>query len=237
MNTRRITLSLGTGAGALLGAALLSGLTSPLASADAFGFEPIPAADFTELGVNVSTTNPAIIATLPAFGGHGTDTISYEFLANEDTTTSTFETPDLTGTTTPNPEFGEATELVNTYNNPLFTDTSTQVLGVSPDAPADAPVDGATTDTILLDPSLLGNNFGVFYESIPGATATAAPTVTTDLITPFGEVPLSGGLGGGLDSLLGSFGDLLGGSTADSLGSTGVDSLFTPLLDVLSSIL
>ncbi len=207
MNARRITLTLGTGAGALLGAALLSGLTSPLASADVFSFEPIPPADFAELGVNVSTTNPAIIATLPAFGGLGTDTVGYEFLANEDTTTGTFETPLLTGTTTANPEFGEASELVNTYSNPLFTDTSTQILGVSPDAPADAPVDGTTTDTILLDPSLLGNDFGVFYESIPGATATAVPTVTTDLITPFGEVPL----GGGLDSLLGSFGDLFGG--------------------------
>ena len=34
MNNRRIALGLGTGAGALLGAALLSGLTSPLAAAD-----------------------------------------------------------------------------------------------------------------------------------------------------------------------------------------------------------
>ena len=90
MNNRRIALGLGTGAGALLGAALLSGLTSPLAAADDFDFATILTSRSCRLGV---TSNPSD-RPLPAFGGLGTDTISYGNFANYDTGADGTSTPD-----------------------------------------------------------------------------------------------------------------------------------------------
>lgn len=210
MSNRRIALGLGTGAGALLGAALLSGLTSPIAAADdTFGFATIPPADLSALGV---TSNPG--ETLPAFGGLGTDTISYEYLANEDQTLSTATVPDFITDQT-NPDFGTETVLTNTYSNPIFTDTSTDVTAATGALDTANPLGdtvGTQTDTILLDPSS-GLDFGISLESVPSTTAGDAPTVTEDLITPLGNFPIS---------------DLLGGSDLSSLFSGGdLSSLFT----------
>jgi hypothetical protein len=225
MNNRRIALGLSTGAGALLGAAILSGLTSPIAAADDFAVEPIP------VPTGADYTNPETISTMPALGGLGTDTVSEEYLANYDVSGAT---PVLaTGT-----EAGYETELINTYSNPLFTDTSTDITSAfvipptSDDAGALAGNVGTETDTLLLDPSS-GEDFGISVLSVPSATAGDAPTVTEDLITPLGQFPitdLSSLLGGSdLTSLLGAsdVSSLLGGG--DLL--TGLD----PVLQLLTS--
>jgi hypothetical protein len=222
MNNRRIALGLGTGAGALLGAALLSGLTSPLAAADpitdTFAIDPVSA---------TLVTDP----TLTSFGGLGTDVITTEEYANFDTTPTTATLADNlngfapgsttvvdTGATYLQATGGEGTEevLTNTYSNPLFTDTSTDVTSAAltgvPGADADAGSlagnIGVETDTILLDPSS-GLDLGISLESVPSTTAGDAPTVTEDLITPLGNIPL----GDGLTSLLGAsdVSSLLGG--------------------------
>jgi hypothetical protein len=208
MNNRRITLGVGTGAGALLGAALL---TSPIAAADTF--DPYPA---------LGATNP-VTDTLPAYGGLGTDTISTETFANFDGTSL------ATG-----PAAGTLTELTNTYSNPIFTDTSTDITaatGVLDTANPLGDTVGTTTDTILLDPSS-GLDFGISLESVPGVGG-AAPTVTEDLITPLGQFPISGDLtsllgGSDLTSLLGGsdLTSLLGGSDLTSLlGGSDLTSL------------
>jgi hypothetical protein len=203
MTNRRIALGVGTGAGALLGAALLSGLTSPLAAADpttdVFAIDPVSGTLVTD--------------TLPAYGGLGTDVVTTEEFAN-------------------GPNAGTEDLLTNTYSNPLFTDTSTDVLNGTG---ALAGNDGFATDTILLDPSQLGSSdFGISLESVPGVGG-AAPTVTEDLITPLGQFPISGDLtsllgGSDLTSLLGGsdLTSLLGGSDLTSLlGGTDLTSLLT----------
>jgi hypothetical protein len=224
MNNRRIALGLGTGAGALLGAALLSGLAIPVAAADTFSIEPIP----VPVG-DVGVTNPETVATLPAFGGLGTDTISEEFLGNYDVPT--------TGTAflATGDNFGEEELLTNVYSNPLFTDTSTDVTQAigstgAPDTGALAGNLGVETDTLLFDPSS-GLDFGISLESVPGVSSDAAPTVTEDLITPLGNFPISDLLGGSdLTSLLGS-GDGLGSLLTGGDLLTGLD----PFVSLLTS--
>ncbi|HXB88880.1 MAG TPA: hypothetical protein VNW74_22805 [Mycobacterium sp.] len=245
MNNRRIALGLGTGAGALLGAALLSGVASPLAAADptdVFAVDPVTATDLSTFGALTgdATTNPYDITTLPAFGGLGTDTTETELLANYDTGVDGTSTPVLaTG-----PEAGSETELINIYSNPLFTDTSTDVTAafsapgvtenlVSPigsDSGALASNVGTETDTILLDPSS-GLDFGISLESVPSTISGDAPTVTEDLITPLGNFPISDLLGGSdLTSLLGS-GDGLGSLLTGGDLLTGLD----PFVSLLTS--
>jgi hypothetical protein len=218
MNNRRIALGLGTGAGALLGAALLSGLASPIAAADDYAVLPIP------VPTGADYTNPETVATMPAFGGLGTDTISEEFLANYDTGVDGTSTPvlaDVTGATTAaTGEAGEEEELINTYSNPLFTDTSTDITGIG----SLAGNTGVETDTLLIDPSQLGSSdFGISVESVPGVDG-AAPTVTEDLITPLGNIPL----GDDLTSLLGGtdLSSLLGGDLLAGLDPSSLLSLF-----------
>jgi hypothetical protein len=258
MNNRRIALGLGTGAGALLGAALLSGLASPVAAADTFSIDPVASTDLSnpliEAVTGDATTNPYDITTLPAFGGLGTDTVETEVLANYDTSGPTPVLADVSGATTQaTGEFGTETELINTYSNPIFTDTSTDVLSASGAPAITADVSsigsdsgplagnvGTETDTILLDPSS-GLDFGISLESVPGVSSDAAPTVTEDLITPLGNFPISDLLGGSdLTSLLGGgdgLGSLLGGG--DGLGSllTGGDLLtgLDPFVSLLTS--
>jgi hypothetical protein len=195
MNNRRIALGLGTGAGALLGAALLSGLTSPIAAADDYAILPDPA---------VGATNP-MTDTLPAFGGLGTDTISTETFANYDTGTDGTSTPLLALGN----EAGTLTDVTNTYSNPLFTDTSTDITAATGSLAGNL---GDETDTLLFDPSS-GEDFGISLVSVPGVGTDAAPVVTEDLITPVGNFPIS---------------DLLGGSDLSSLFSGGdLSSLFS----------
>jgi hypothetical protein len=212
MTNRRIALGVGTGAGALLGAALLSGLTSPLAAADDFAVDPVSGTSVTD--------------TLPAYGGLGTDAVNTQEFANFDIS-GTKPVEVLTA-----PNAGTEDLLTNTYSNPLFTDTSTDVLNGTG---ALAGNDGFATDTILLDPSQLGSSdFGISLESVPGVGG-AAPTVTEDLITPLGQFPISGDLtsllgGSDLTSLLGGsdLTSLLGGSDLTSLlGGTDLTSLLT----------
>jgi hypothetical protein len=213
MNNRRIALGLGTGAGALLGAALLSGLTSPIAAADDYAILPDPA---------VGATNP-MTDTLPAFGGLGTDTISTETFANYDTGTDGTSTPLLA----PEPEAGTLTDVTNTYSNPLFTDTSTDITAATGSLAGKL---GDETDTLLFDPSS-GEDFGISLVSVPGGGTDAAPVVTEDLITPVGNFPISDLLGGSDLSSLFSGGDLsslLGGSDLTSLlGGSDLTSLLT----------
>jgi hypothetical protein len=253
MSNRRIALGLGTGAGALLGAALLSGLASPLAVADTYTIDPVAPTDLSnsliEAVTGDATTNPYDITTLPAFGGLGTDTVETEVLANYDTSGPTPVLADVSGATTQaTGEFGTETELINTYSNPIFTDTSTDVLSASgaPAITADvsAPIGsdsgalagnvGTETDTILFDPSS-GLDFGISLESVPSTISGDAPTVTEDLITPFGSFPL----GDDLTSMLGGteLTSLLGGG--DGLGSllTGGDLLtgLDPFVSLLTS--
>jgi hypothetical protein len=234
MNTRRIALGLGTGAGALLGAALLSGLASPLAvadesSTDVFAIDPVS---------GTLVTDP----TLTAFGGLGTDVVTTEEFANFDTGTATTplatpELADVSGATT-QATGGAGTEelLTNTYSNPLFTDISTDVTSatttgvpVAGDVGSDATGSlagnvGFETDTIYLDPSALGDEFGISLESVPGVDG-AAPTVTEDLITPLGNIPL----GDGLTSMLG------GSDLSSLLGSGDVLTALDPVLQLLTA--
>jgi hypothetical protein len=168
------------------------------------------------------------VETLPAFSGLGTDTVTTEALANFDTSgpTPVIEAPTLAGE--PNPEFGTEEVLTNAYSNPIFTDTSTDVLSAT-GALDTTGVIGTETDTILLDPSS-GLDFGISLESVPGVGTDAAPTVTEDLITPFGSFPL-GDLGGGdLTSLLGG-GDGLGSLLTGGDLLTGLD----PIVSLLTS--
>jgi hypothetical protein len=125
--------------------------------------------------------------------------------------------------------------LVNTSSNPFFTDTSTDLTGVSgvfAAAGADAATVGTTTDTIYFDPSLLGDDFGLSLTSVPGVGTDVAPTVTEDLITPLGSFPLGDLLGGdSLTSLLGGGSDGLGSMLTGGDLLTGLD----PFLQVLTA--
>src|SRR5580693_2807134 len=121
MSNRRIALGLGTGAGALLGAALLSGLTSPIAAADTttdvFAIDPVSSTLVTD--------------TLPAFGGLGTDTITTEEFANTDTSTTPASLANNVETdSAATGGAGSEDVVTNTYSNPLFTDTSAEVTEV-----------------------------------------------------------------------------------------------------------
>jgi hypothetical protein len=236
MSNRRIALGLGTGAGALLGAALLSGLTSPLAAAgpesstDTFTIDPVS---------STLVTDP----TLTAFGGYGTDTVTTEEYVLFDTTQN--EVADVTGSTTEATGApGTEEVLTNTYSTPLFTDISTDVTSATTtgvptagDVGSDATGSlagnvGYETDAIYLDPSQLGEDWGITLESVPSATSGGEPTVTTDIIIDGEQYPLSdplSSLGAGTDlsslfsgadlsSLLGG-GDLLSDALSGLLGS------------------
>jgi hypothetical protein len=56
------------------------------------------------------------------FTGIGPVLDAPQFLANHDTTTGAFVTDSTS------PEFGLESQLINIHSNPIFTDTSTQVL-------------------------------------------------------------------------------------------------------------
>ncbi len=106
--------------------------------------------------------------------------------------------------------------VTNTYSNPLFTDTSSEVTEVCGTggvcetlAQADATGGAAPTD---LDGSLFGN-LGAPDDTIwfaPGGTDIVGyDTASQDLLTPFGDFSLADFGGSDVSSLLG--GDLLAG--------------------------
>jgi hypothetical protein len=214
MNNRRIALGLGTGAGALLGAALLSGLTSPIAAADDYAIEPVTTADLSNSDIasltGDATTNPYDTTTAPAFLGLGTDTTQTEVLANYDTTTP--ELADVSGATTQaTGEFGAETVETNTYSTPLFIDTSTDVT--------------AATGSLA---SNLGTTDDTFWIAPEGTDIIGYDTGSQEILTPDGDYSLTSLLDGtDLTSLLGGtdLTSLLGGG--DGLGSllTGGDLL------------
>jgi hypothetical protein len=165
VKNRRPVIGLGTAAGAALGAALLSGLASPLAAADTYAPEPIPVDLLSEFNAAGITSNPMIEYTLPAFGGAGTETLGDEILANYDTTTGAFVTDSGSS------EFGLESLLVNTYSNPIFTDTSTDILSSYGGLAGDAV--GTTDDTFWFAPfgyDLLGLETNPSEILLPGGT-------------------------------------------------------------------
>jgi hypothetical protein len=240
MSNRRIALGLGTGAGALLGAALLSGLTSPIAAADpttdVFAIDPVSSTLTTD--------------TLPAFGGLGTDTITTEEWANTDTTQSTSTTqvladnvngdtagtgttPGVIDTSDPTVTYTQATggagseEVVtNTYTTPLFTDTSVEVTSATTSGvPTAGDVGSDATGS-------LAGNVGATDDTIwfaPGGTDILGyDTASQDLLTPLGDFSLAD-LGGS------DISSLLGGSDVSSLLGGDLLAGFDPL-SLLGSI-
>jgi hypothetical protein len=248
MGNRRIALGLGTGAGALLGAALLSGLTSPLAVADTYTVEVVNPADLQtgNLGLGAfdtltgdATTNPYDITTLPAFGGLGTDTQETELIANIDTS-GTGADPDsfadVSGATTQaTGAVGTETEVINTYSNPLFTDTSSEITEVCGAAGcetlAQADAVGSTGATEAAN-GILAGNLGATDDQIwfaPGGTDILGyDTASQDLLTPLGDFSLAD-LGGS------DISSLLGGSDVSSLLGGDLLAGFDPL-SLLGSI-
>jgi hypothetical protein len=242
MGNRRIALGLGTGAGALLGAALLSGLTSPLAVADTYTVEVVNPADLQtgNLGLGAfdtltgdATTNPYDITTLPAFGGLGTDTQETELIANIDTS-GTGADPDsfadVSGATThATGAVGTETEVINTYSNPLFTDTSAEITEVCGTLGCDAVGGAAPTEAA---DGILYSNLGATDDTIwfaPGGTDILGyDTASQDLLTPLGDFSLAD-LGGS------DISSLLGGSDVSSLLGGDLLAGFDPL-SLLGSI-
>jgi hypothetical protein len=235
MNNRRIALGLGTGAGALLGAALLSGLTSPLAAADTYTIEPVNPTDLSSASLGDfdiltgdATTNPYDITTLPAFGGLGTDTQESVLIANIDTSGPTADPDsfaDVSGATTQaTGAVGTETEVINTYSNPIFTDTSSEITEVCGadgcDAIGGAPATEAANGILFGN---LGASDDTIWFAPDGSDVLGYDTGSQDLLTPFGDFSLADLGGSDLTSLLGAStsGDLL----------TGLD----PILQLLTS--
>jgi hypothetical protein len=243
MGNRRIALGLGTSAGALLGAALLSGLTSPLAAADTYTIEPVNPTDLIsgndglgafETLTGDATTNPYDITTLPAFGGLGTDTTESELIANIDTSGPTADPDsfaDVSGATTQaGGAVGTETEVINTYSNPLFTDTSSEITEVCGtdgcETLAQADAVGSTGATEAAN-GILAGNLGATDDQIwfaPGGTDILGyDTASQDLLTPLGDFSLADLGGSELSSLFsgGDLSSLFSGGDLSSLFSGG----------------
>ncbi len=173
MNTRRIAVTLGAAGGGMLAAAFLS---SGLAYADTLGDAaaapapaPAPTFSFTPVGPEQITS----INGMPPF----------------DQQSSGYQLLDINNTTTGTPVvIGTAQTLENsTLYEGGFTNAESLLTSVTPDPgvtvlPTNA-VDGAIVDTLSYSP--LPSLFTNVYTEIPGATATATPTVS-DTLTLFG---------------------------------------------------
>lgn len=199
MTECRAGLILGTAVGAVLAAAFL-----PLA---------VASADDTFASVPAGPPSTDTVSGIPPFFSDSQVTQAYDLY---DTTGLAATQPVTDGT-----YVGYYDTTTTTYTAPLFENTQTVDFADYPLPPTINPVTGfpvvlsdaqlagfpvpqTDTDTLLFGPS--GFQFGNFYESIPSTTAGGAPTVTDDLITPFGTFPdpllgdVTGGLGG-LDAL------------------------------------
>jgi len=186
MNARRMTLALGAAAGGMLASAFLStavafadtpDVTAPVTGEGTIG---APSTDsFTDV-----TSGPEQVTSLSGVAPY----------FQEESGTQLFNIDDATdvGGTTANPVpdvVGNFTLLENTGIAGGFTNSEGLVTALGTDnnsllPVADVPTVGSITDVFSYsaDPSDFTNT----YTEIPGATSTAAPTVT-DTLTLFGE--------------------------------------------------